>query len=64
MSRRDRIIVPVLSATALRFARPNLRESNPGLLLTGRCDASVGAGRHRGWVELPEGREQRRPGYE
>jgi hypothetical protein len=39
MSRRDRIIVPVLSATALRFARPNLRESNPGLLLTGRCDA-------------------------
>jgi hypothetical protein len=66
--RRDWIIVLLLSAVALVFAWPDLRESNLGLVLSGRCDDRVrerfGGGRGgSGWrcVEAPERREGRPP---
>ena len=62
MSRRDWSIVLLLSAVALLVGWPNFRESNLGLLLTGRCDGWVGRGRHGGCVENPDLREQRRRG--
>ncbi len=62
MSRRDWIIVLVLTAAALVVGWPNFRESSLGLLLTGRCDNYSGRGRPAGCAEDPELRERRRRG--
>jgi hypothetical protein len=62
MSRRDWIIVLIISAAALLVAWPSLRESTLGLLLTGRCDHWLDRGRTGGCYEDPERREERRRG--
>jgi len=63
VSRRDWIIVLVLTVAALVVGWPNFRESSLGLLLTGRCDQYGGRGRGAGCAEDPELREQRRRGW-
>ena len=62
MSRWDWIVVLPLAAAGLLLAWPDLRESNLGMVLTGRRDGWTGGHRMwrwRGWhrAEAPEGRD-------
>lgn len=61
MSSRDRLVVPVLPAAALPFGS-SLRESDLGLMRTGRRDDVGRVGRQWRCVEAPWRRELNRLG--